>query len=72
LKQQLPDLSLSVSTPDLNSITQFFFSKSLSDSSSDGNKDKESSSMRIDAPQKNQEENLPLISDRYIFQRLIM
>ena len=46
LKQQLPDLALSVSTPDLNSITQFFLSKSLSEVSS-MSKDKDKSSMMI-------------------------
>ncbi|XP_032454955.1 RB1-inducible coiled-coil protein 1 isoform X8 [Nasonia vitripennis] len=65
LRQQLPDLASSVSTPDLSSITQFFFSKSLTESGSDGNKEKESTSMRVDSPPKEQEgARPPLISDR--------
>lgn len=67
LRQQLPDLTLSVSTPDLNSITQFFFSKSLFDSGSDENKEKGSTSMGLSVPPKEQKD-LPLISDRRDFE----
>ncbi|XP_051169507.1 RB1-inducible coiled-coil protein 1 isoform X2 [Leptopilina boulardi] len=48
LRKQLPDLALNVSSPDLSSITQFFYSKCLSEGSIDGNKDKESTSMPVD------------------------
>ncbi|XP_014238594.1 RB1-inducible coiled-coil protein 1 isoform X2 [Trichogramma pretiosum] len=63
LKRLVPDLADSVATPDLNSITQFFLSKSLSDSNSDVNK--ESNSMPVDLPPKDQETIKPtLVSDR--------
>ena len=55
LRKQLPDLALSVSSPDLHSITQFFYSKSLSEGSVEGNKDKESTSMPVDVTSKDQE-----------------
>ncbi|XP_015435562.1 PREDICTED: RB1-inducible coiled-coil protein 1 [Dufourea novaeangliae] len=67
LRSQLPDLALTVSSPDLSSITQFFLSKSLSDASTDGNKEKDSSttSMRVDVAAKGQERTrAPMLSDR--------
>lgn len=65
LRSQLPDLALTVSSPDLNSITQFFLSKSLTDASTDENKEKDSSSMRVDVPAKEQElTRAPMMSDR--------
>lgn len=67
LRSQLPDLALAVSSPDLNSITQFFLSKSLTEASSDGNKEKDSTSMRVDVPTKEQERTRPpMLSDRYL------
>ncbi|XP_076291069.1 autophagy-related 17 isoform X2 [Lasioglossum baleicum] len=70
LRSQLPDLALTVSSPDLNSITQFFLSKSLTDASTDGNKEKDSSSMRVDdVPAKEQEgARAPMLSDRGDFE----
>ncbi|CAB0034544.1 unnamed protein product [Trichogramma brassicae] len=63
LKKLVPDLADSVATPDLNSITQFFLTKSLSDSNSDVNK--ESNSMPVDPPPKDQETIKPaLVGDR--------
>lgn len=67
LRSQLPDLALTVSSPDLNSITQFFLSKSLTDASTDdGNKEKDIGSMRVDdAAAKEQERTrAPMLSDR--------
>ncbi|XP_076169221.1 autophagy-related 17 isoform X1 [Ptiloglossa arizonensis] len=65
LKSQLPDLPLTVSSPDLNSITQFFLSKSLTEVSTDGNKEKNNTSMRVDPAAKGQERTRgPLLSDR--------
>ncbi|XP_043264835.1 RB1-inducible coiled-coil protein 1 isoform X1 [Colletes gigas] len=65
LKSQLPDLALTVSSPDLNSITQFFLSKSLTEASTDGNKEKDSTSMRVDAAAKEQGRTRgPMSSDR--------
>ncbi|XP_076634398.1 autophagy-related 17 isoform X3 [Colletes latitarsis] len=65
LKSQLPDLALTVSSPDLNSITQFFLSKSLTEASTDGNKEKDSTSMRVDAATKEQGRTRgPMSSDR--------
>ncbi|XP_076244225.1 autophagy-related 17 isoform X1 [Calliopsis andreniformis] len=65
LRSQLPDLALTVSSPDLNSITQFFLSKSLTEASTDGNKEKDSTSMRVDVASKEQERSRPpLLSDR--------
>lgn len=68
LRKQLPDLALSVSSPDLNSITQFFYSKSLSEGSVEGNKDKESTSMPVDVSSKDQEPSVvrpQMLVDRY-------
>ncbi|XP_032666875.1 RB1-inducible coiled-coil protein 1 isoform X3 [Odontomachus brunneus] len=65
LRSQLPDLAHSISTPDLNSITQFFLSKSLIEGSTDGNKDKDATSVSTDIPAKEQERTrAPLLSDR--------
>lgn len=65
LRSQLPDLALTVSSPDLDSITQFFLSKSLTDASTDENKEKDSSSMRVDVAAKEQERTrAPMMSDR--------
>ena len=41
LKSQLPELAGSLTTPDLNSITQFFLSKSLTDVSRESKQEKE-------------------------------
>ena len=66
LRKQLPDLALSVSSPDLNSITQFFYSRSLSEGSVEGNKDKEITSMPDDDSSKEQEVVRPqMLVDRY-------
>nr|XP_050846104.1 RB1-inducible coiled-coil protein 1 isoform X8 [Vespula vulgaris] len=65
LRSQLPGLALSISTPDLNSITQFFLSKSLTEASTEGNKEKESMSARVDGPSKEQDRvRVPALSDR--------
>ncbi|EFN87856.1 RB1-inducible coiled-coil protein 1 [Harpegnathos saltator] len=65
LRSQLPDLARSISTPDLNSITQFFLSKSLIEASTDGNKDKDATSVSTDILAKEQERTrAPLLSDR--------
>lgn len=65
LRSQLPGLALSISTPDLNSITQFFLSKSLTEGSTEGNKDKENTSVRIDVPAKEQDRvRTPALGDR--------
>lgn len=65
LRSQLPDLALTVSSPDLISITQFFLSKSLTEASTEGNKEKDSTSMRVDAPAKEQERTrAPMLFDR--------
>ena len=65
LRQQLPDLAASITTPDLNSITQFFLSRSLADgeSSSDGNKDKDSTSMRVDSTIKDEDCSKPALAN---------
>ena len=67
LRSQLPDLALTISSPDLNSITQFFLSKSLTEASTDGNKEKDSTtSMRVDVVAKDQERTrAPMLFDRY-------
>lgn len=65
LRSQLPDLALNVSSPDLNTITQFFLSKSLTEASTDGNKEKDSSSMRVGVTAKEQERTrAPMLFDR--------
>ncbi|XP_047346593.1 RB1-inducible coiled-coil protein 1 isoform X3 [Vespa velutina] len=65
LRSQLPGLALSISTPDLNSITQFFLSKSLTEASTEGNKEKESMSTRVDGPSKEQDRvRVPALGDR--------
>ncbi|XP_043593437.1 RB1-inducible coiled-coil protein 1 isoform X3 [Bombus pyrosoma] len=65
LRSQLPELALTISSPDLNSITQFFLSKSLTEASTDGNKEKDSTSMRVDAATKEQERTrAPMLFDR--------
>ncbi|EZA53375.1 RB1-inducible coiled-coil protein [Ooceraea biroi] len=61
LRSQLPDLALTISTPDLNSITQFFLSKSFTD----GNKEKDATSVSTDIPSKEHERTrAPMLSDR--------
>lgn len=66
LRSQLPDLALTISSPDLNSITQFFLSKSLT-STDENNKEKDGASMRVDAAAKEQERaRAPMLFDRYI------
>ncbi|XP_068965738.1 RB1-inducible coiled-coil protein 1 isoform X2 [Bombus flavifrons] len=65
LRSQLPELALTISSPDLNSITQFFLSKSLTEASTDGNKEKDSTSMRVDVATKEQERTrAPMLFDR--------
>ncbi|KAF3420679.1 hypothetical protein E2986_02240 [Frieseomelitta varia] len=65
LRSQLPDLALTISSPDLNSITQFFLSKSLTEASTDGNKEKNSTSMHVDVATKDQERTrAPMLFDR--------
>ncbi|XP_036148269.1 RB1-inducible coiled-coil protein 1 isoform X1 [Monomorium pharaonis] len=69
LRSQLPDLALTISTPDLNSITQFFLVKSFTEGSTDGNKDKDTTSVSTDIPTKEQERTrAPLLSDRGDFE----
>ncbi|KAL6257400.1 hypothetical protein P5V15_010972 [Pogonomyrmex californicus] len=69
LRSQLPDLALSISTPDLSSITQFFLSKSFTEGSTDGNKEKDTTSVSTDIPAKEQERTrAPLLSDRGDFE----
>lgn len=64
LRSQLPDLALTISSPDLNSITQFFLSKSLT-STDENNKEKDGASMRVDAVAKEQERaRAPMLFDR--------
>lgn len=64
LRSQLPDLAHSISTPDLRSITQFFISKSLANSSAI-NKDKDATSASTDISAKKQERvRAPMLSDR--------
>lgn len=66
LKVQLPDLADSISTPDLNSITQFFLTKSLSETAgdNDNNKNKESITMPVDVSTKEPNEQIPMTGDR--------
>ncbi|XP_017792892.1 PREDICTED: RB1-inducible coiled-coil protein 1 isoform X2 [Habropoda laboriosa] len=65
LRSELPDLALAVSLPDLNGITQFFLSKSLTEASADCNKEKDSSSICVDAAAKEQERTrAPMLFDR--------
>lgn len=67
LRSQLPDLAVTVSSPDLNSITQLFLSKSLIEASTDGNKEKNSTSMRVDDAAKGEERTrAPMLTDRYL------
>ncbi|XP_014213499.1 RB1-inducible coiled-coil protein 1 isoform X3 [Copidosoma floridanum] len=62
MKQQLPNLASIVLMPDLNGITQFFSSKSLSGSGvSEVIKEKESISMVVDESLKEQEVARPLM-----------
>ncbi|XP_011684925.1 PREDICTED: RB1-inducible coiled-coil protein 1 isoform X2 [Wasmannia auropunctata] len=69
LRSQLPDLALTISTPDLSSITQFFLSKSFTEGSTDGNKEKDTTSVSTDIPSKEQERTrAPLLSDRGDFE----
>lgn len=65
LRSQLPELALTISTPDLSSITQFFLSKSFTEGSTDGTKEKDTTSVSTDIPSKEQERTrAPLLSDR--------
>ncbi|XP_034952727.1 RB1-inducible coiled-coil protein 1 [Chelonus insularis] len=69
LKVQLPDLADSISTLDLSSITQFFLSKSLTEGSTDDNKNKESSTMMpVDVSTKEQSDQVAMTSDRIGFE----
>ncbi|KAK0161341.1 hypothetical protein PV327_009821 [Microctonus hyperodae] len=70
LKVQLPDLADSISTPDLNSITQFFLTKSLSETTgdNDNNKNKESITMPVDVSTKEPNEQIPMTGDRVGFE----
>lgn len=63
LRSQLPDLALTISTPDLNNITHFFLSKSFTEGSSDDIKGKDATPVSI--PAKEQERGrAPMLSDR--------
>ncbi|XP_067213195.1 RB1-inducible coiled-coil protein 1 isoform X2 [Linepithema humile] len=65
LRSQLPDLALAISTPNLNSITQFFLSKSFTEGSTDDNKEKDATSASTDIPAKEQDRaRVPMLSDR--------
>ncbi|XP_070153826.1 RB1-inducible coiled-coil protein 1 isoform X2 [Polyergus mexicanus] len=69
LRSQLPDLALTISTPDLTNITQFFLSKSFTDGSTGDIKEKDATSASIDIPVKEQERaRAPLLSDRADFE----
>ncbi|XP_003707810.1 autophagy-related 17 isoform X1 [Megachile rotundata] len=69
LRSQLPDLALTVSSPDLNSITQFFLSRSLTEANTEGTKDKDNASMRVDETSKEQDRaRAPTLSDRGDFE----
>ncbi|XP_029660721.1 RB1-inducible coiled-coil protein 1 isoform X2 [Formica exsecta] len=69
LRSQLPDLALTISTPDLNNITQFFLSKSFTEGSTGDIKEKDATSVSIDIPAKEQERaRAPLLSDRGDFE----
>lgn len=64
LRSQLPDLALTISTPDLNHITQFFLSKSFTEGSTDDIKDKDVTTS-VSIPEKAQDHaRAPLLSDR--------
>ncbi|XP_029160283.1 RB1-inducible coiled-coil protein 1 isoform X2 [Nylanderia fulva] len=68
LRSQLPDLALTISTPDLNNITQFFLSKSFTEGSTDDIK-KDATSVSIDISTKEQERaRAPILSDRGDFE----
>ncbi|XP_015607626.1 RB1-inducible coiled-coil protein 1 isoform X4 [Cephus cinctus] len=64
LKDQLPDLAFNVSTPDLNSITQFFLSKSHTETTSEENKDKEGQSAIHEATKQLDSGRAPMLGDR--------
>ncbi|XP_077273593.1 autophagy-related 17 isoform X2 [Temnothorax americanus] len=68
LRSQLPDLALTISTPDLSGITQFFLSKSFTEGSTDGNKEKDTTSVSTDIPTKEQERTRAPLSDRGDFE----
>ncbi|KAL6432753.1 hypothetical protein ACFW04_006265 [Cataglyphis niger] len=69
LRSQLPDLALTISTPDLNNITQFFLSKSFTEGSTGDIKEKDATSVNIDIATKEQERaRAPLLSDRGDFE----
>ncbi|XP_012289130.1 RB1-inducible coiled-coil protein 1 isoform X2 [Orussus abietinus] len=60
LKEQIPDLALALSAPDLDGITRFFLSKSLTEDGSEDKKDK-----NTDEAAKDQErEGPPTLGDR--------
>lgn len=64
LKTQLPDLAESVCSPDLNSITQFFLSKSF-EMSAEGNKTKgDNPSLAVDILAKGDTDRVPMATDR--------
>ncbi|XP_014608939.1 PREDICTED: RB1-inducible coiled-coil protein 1 [Polistes canadensis] len=65
LRSQLPGLALSISMPDLNSITQFFLSKNLTEASTEGNQDKKIMSTRVEDSSKEQDRiRAPALGDR--------
>ncbi|XP_043502024.1 LOW QUALITY PROTEIN: RB1-inducible coiled-coil protein 1 [Polistes fuscatus] len=65
LRSQLPGLALSISMPDLNSITQFFLSKNLTEASTEGNQEKKIMSTRVEDSSKEQDRiRAPALSDR--------
>lgn len=65
LRSQLPGLALSISMPDLNSITQFFLSKNLTEASTEGNQEKKIMSTRVEDSSKEQDRiRAPALGDR--------
>ncbi|XP_015174449.1 PREDICTED: RB1-inducible coiled-coil protein 1 isoform X1 [Polistes dominula] len=65
LRSQLPDIALSISMPDLNSITEFFLSKNLTEASTEGNQEKKIMSTRVEDSSKEQDRiRAPALGDR--------
>ncbi|KAI4504496.1 hypothetical protein M0802_000046 [Mischocyttarus mexicanus] len=65
LRSQMPGLALSISMPDLNSITQFFLSKNLNEASTEGNQEKKIMSTRVEDSSKEQDRiRAPALGDR--------
>ncbi|XP_076375282.1 autophagy-related 17 isoform X2 [Megalopta genalis] len=65
LRTQLPDLALTVSSPDLNTITRFFLSKSFTDAGTGETETGDKSSVNVDTGAKELElARAPMMSDR--------